>query len=329
MNTKSILFCFLTVLTFQLSAQKIKFVNTKDLISIVDTSGLKYALTLVSPQSICYIDPIVANYLATKIDINKCTDKTELFLYEFCISNKSVLQQQIQNSYIENKIKIIEGYVPGNSGEFPAIRESEMYFLTVNPDKNRERLLINYYNTWLKKSERFKAAYINGDSGCNNLYSLNYSYVNPYRNHIHSYLCCNDNCYRILLALKKIGSKFATSQRMNAQIELRSKYSKYPIEIRRIPPHVTEIAERVNLSREYNSIAEINYQSEPELQRVLNFTTSPRNWINFIHNKNLGYIQFGSSEILGWNVGCEIALINKNILLFYGNKAWDENRYLK
>jgi len=320
---------FSILISFNLQSQKIRMIKTKDLIHISDSLGVNRTLDIISPQSICYIDPIVAKYLVSKIDLNNCTDKKEWFLYEFCKSQRSAIQQQIQNSYIENKIKLVEEYVPDNSGVFPFIRESEMYFLTVNPDQSREKLLINYYNAWLKKSEPFKSDFLKIDSVRNKLYHLKDSNVNSYWNNVHSYSCCNDNCYRILLALEKIGSKFAAKQRMDAQIESRSKYTTYKIEIRRTYPHVTEIAESVCLSREYNSIGKINYESEPELKKVLKFKISQWNWVNFIYNKNKGYIHFGSSDIYGWSVGCEIELVHKNTLLFYGNKDWDGNRYLK
>lgn len=326
---KLIVLLFSIIISFNLHSQKIRMVETKNLIHISDSLGLNYTLDIVSPQSICYIDPVVAKYLASKIDINNCTGKKELFLYEFCISHKSAQQQQIQNAYIENQIKKIEGYRLGDTGVFSFMRESEMYFLTVNPDQSREKLLINYYNAWLKKSEPFKSDFFKIDSVRNKLYSLKDSLVKSYWNNVNSYACCDDNCYRILLALEKIGSKFATKQRMAARIESRSKYTTYKIEIRRTYPHVTEIAESVKLSREYNSIGEINYESEPELKKVLKFEISQCNWINFIYNKNKGYIHFGCSDIYGWSVGCEIELVNKNTLFFYGNKDWDGNRYLK
>jgi hypothetical protein len=304
-------------------------IKTKDLIQLSDSLGLDHVLNIVSPQSICYIDTIVAKNLVTKIDLNNCTEKKEWFLREFCMSNRSALQQKIQNVYIENRIKKIEEYKLGNPGVFPFIREPEMYFLTVNSDQYSEKLLINYYNAWLKKSEPFKSDFLKMDSVRNKLYSLKGSNVNSYWNNVNSYTCCDENCYRILLALDKIGSKFATKQRMKTQIESHSKYTNYKIEIKNTYPHVTEIAESVILSHEYNSIGEINYESESELKKVLKFTINPRNWIDFIYNKNLGYIHFGCSDIYGWSVGCEIELVNKNTLLFYGNKGWDGNRYLK
>jgi len=65
------------------------------------------------------------------------------------------------------------------------------------------------------------------------------------------------------------------------------------------------------------------------LKKVINISENKKYWIDFIYNKNLGYIHFGLLEILGWDVGCEIELVNKNTLLFYGNSGWDERRGMK
>ena len=316
----------LFVVSIQLYSQKIRMIKTKDLIHISDSLGVDRTLDIVSPQSICYIDLVVAEYLVSKIDLDNCTDKNEWFLREFCISNKSVLQRQIQDTFIVNRIKKIEGYKLESSRRIPFIERNELYFLTVNPDKNRENLLINYYNEWLKKSEPFKNEYDRGES-TTKLYSLNYS--NPNKDKIRLYRICKENCYEILLALREVGSKFTTDQKIEEYYKILKISSEKTKKIRNTNPHITEVAERVFLSREYNSIGEINYESEPELKKVLKFTINPRNWIDFIYNKNLGYIHFGCSDIYGWSVGCEIELVNKNTLLFYGNKGWDGNRNMK
>ena len=210
---KNYIFCIVLLngIAFSLNSQVIKRISTKDLIQISDSLGLDRVLDIVSPQSICYIDPVVARYFASKVDMNHWTDKEEWFLREFCTSQKPEIQQQTQNRYIENKIKLAEDYVPDKLGVFPFIEESEMYFLTVNPDQYREKLLIDYYNAWSKRSEPFKTEYDREQSTAK-FYSLNYS--SPDKHKVQSYWLCKENCYKILLVLREVGSKFATDQKM-------------------------------------------------------------------------------------------------------------------
>ncbi|MDD4994346.1 MAG: hypothetical protein PHR83_19155 [Paludibacter sp.] len=273
----------LFVVSLHLYSQKIRMIKTKDLIHISDSLGVDHVLDIVSPQSICYIDPIVASYFTTKIDMNHLTDKEEWFLREFYTSQKTALQKQTQNSYIENKIKLVEEYVPDKLGVFPFIEESEMYFLTVNPDQNREKLLIDYYNAWSKRSESFKTDY-DRERSTTKLYSLNYS--SPDKAKIQSYLLCKENCHKILLALREVGSKFATDQKMEESYKILQMSSKETKKIRNANPHITEVAERVLLSREYNSIGEINYESEPELKKVINISENKKYWIDFIYTRS-------------------------------------------
>ena len=310
---------------FNLQSQKIRMIKTKDLIQISDSLGLDRLLSLASGDKICYLDASTAKILAAKIDLNNCNGNRVLFLIDFCQNIKGIQQEKIQNSFIQNRIQQVAKCNPNDRGEFLLIPESELFFLTINADKYRQKMLVNYYNAWLKKSDEFKERFMNWKTQD----SVNYKYTKQ----VNSYLDCNENCYRILLALERIDSKFATEQKINAHGNMRRDSTqdasiKIPYPHRRL--HVNRIAESAKLSKDYNSIGEINFESEPELKKIIAASKNWNCWIDIVFNKDVGFVTFGCNDLpRDWKVECEIELKDKNTLLFYGNYGWDDSRFLK
>lgn len=330
MNTKSILIAFLSVLTFQLSAQKIKFLNTKDLIRISNSYGLDYALYRFDYEKGSTIDTATTKELLIRcITENINSNRKINFVSQYCKFQNFKIQSTIINEYIKRSTKLVDDYVVKKYNErLPKVRNTEL--LTTQIDTEREGLLIDYYNAWSEKSKAFKDEYLRGVAAIKSPFSLYYIFnIKKLYYYVNLYTISDTNAYEILSALKAIDSEFATEEKIKEHLKT---WGAIKIETKKTPKaNIDVIAEKkfhsveeVNLSKDYNSIAEINFSAEPTLQKLFTPYLGPKGSFSIIYNQNIGYLDVG--YYLGFlsasGTEYKIELINKNILRIYLITRW-------
>jgi len=187
--------------------------------------------------------------------------------------------------------------------------------------------LIEYYNAWLKKSELYKGDYLKGDSLRNKfLRGIGIKTLSAFQ--IDSLLSpasdCYENCFRILVALKKIGSSFSTNNKIQLYNKLRrdgmEKFS-FP-DYQKSNLNEQKLFKKIKLNSNYDSIGDINFKAEVNFQKFIeNFKDSDCT-ISIIYNKNLGFLDLYRYLSNGGYRECyRISLLNKNQLLIYSTES--------
>jgi len=305
---------FLTVNSY---SQKIDRVNTKDLIDVSNEFGLDSALNLSGRFPIYQIDSITALELLDRMKTYKRYTPSENFFNE--------MAHQWVNESVKSKTRIL---AIQQINDIKAIKRNEYNSLVILDDKliigiirqkvHIEQYLISCYNfcdslSYCQKNEfpTFLQRIPNAFTGETPLI-------------VKDYKASQENCYKIMRLLGELKSKFYDSKKYRYH---KSKLRPYEREkdIFRYEEHYVEYDSiAVRLNGNYNSINEIDFVVEPELQRFTKEFDDDRCWEYILQNDKNGFLNVGCrlGPLAGFGVQYKMELIDRNKLLIIKISEW-------
>jgi hypothetical protein len=274
-----------TLLTTLASAQEIKKVYTKDLVPIAKEFGIDSALHVSRNFSIYKIDSIVAlNLLDYVSDV-------------IFPSRSSYYFNQMSHHWLIEPIK-------QKTAEFAIRRLHVMMSDTVNSKRTisgiDNRLLIGLIK---QKPDSIDQQIMECYLHCNEL-ANGYKKIFPSAitrvisffkdgNHpaVLAYKCCHRNCYALMWTLGRLQSKYFNAEKLNYHnLEMEKWFQNE--DIFRYEEEYSESGTQILiLNKQYNSIDEIDFASEPNIRRLLSdFDNNECRKYMLINEKN-GFIE--------------------------------------
>ena len=316
------------ILSSNIFGQNLRILNTKDLIGISEKYGLDSALTLTNGIPIFHIDETTTEQLINQIKYNKPSYKIEEFLVDYALCmNKTNLSDVIYDFFNRKKDEIKE-YVPDAWGYFPNISIKTLFILLANSSKRTDSLLFSYYELWNEKSTHYKQNYERG---------LEEKNERKKERLMTSYQCCNNNCYTILLFLKQMNSPLYSKSKQKYHEKFlkpywRSKFSEWKDEFAHNKDECStyiqnNVCKTIQLTKEYNSIGDIDFNKEAELKIILDeydvsqYNKSqydePHCWKFLVYNNKNGYLDLGCqlAPLAGSGVLYRLELKNDKLII--------------
>ena len=309
----------LLIVSLNLSGQNLRTLNTKDLIKISNTLGLDSALNLTTNIPVYYIDPDVAKQLAELTKNEKPSSVIESFLVDYAlhICNNNNLPYLLYD-FFDRKRPLIKEYEPYYPYSLPKISEDVLFALIENPTDKTDSLLIGYYKDWDEKSKKYKSDYIKGKSETNS--RKKEELMSPFED-------CNYNCYVILLALDSLSSDFFDKSILEKHQSNLKYYWQDGFGIHKSGDFtnyngINQI-KSVKLSKTYNSLGEIEFDKEPDLQEIFKRYNKNYCWKFMMYNNNIGYLDLGcQSAPLAENGTLYRLELSKDKLIIYEIQSW-------
>ena len=322
MNKNSFFLLLLIIFTFEnCIAQNLKIIHTGDLLNIARIKGVDSALTIAVKFPVYFIDEPVADSLVAMTVGAEVSYLQEKFLCDYAISmgNPSNVNNALL-AYFEKKNKQIKTYKPDENCGLPSTSRWFLGALMRITDPKLEKLLIECYEEWTKKSLEYLESYKKGMI----MESSNESY-----NLKHPYVDCNTNCCLLLLALKSIGSPYFDKSKLDRHNEVLTYKEERPLGI----TFSTRTAEfmgglqiaAIQLKKRYESLVDPKLALDSILQIFTHYQNNKDKecWSLFLHNGTMGFIDTGCyyGELNGGGSVFRIEL-HKKALLIYSLVEW-------
>ncbi len=309
----------LMILSMNINGQDLRILSTKDLVKISIEYGLDSAIRVTNGMPIYYLDRLSADILLDHTLKNIPSSNIENFLIDYSSHIKDNPKlPEILYHYFYKVVADSNHYKPDPWYWFNHVQDNSLIALIDNKTKDLESLLIAYYNGWYKKTIDFKSNYLEGIKL--NESQKRDSLTSPFET-------ANENCYLILLALRKIQSGFVNQEKLQVHF----KYLKYYTSFTDLyfSPSIGEydskknLDKSINLKKSYQTIGEIEFENEPELEKVMKGYNESYCWKFVIYNMTIGYMDLGcqSGPLAGVGVKYRLEL-KKNKLLFYQIITW-------
>jgi len=303
--------CFL-ILSSDIFGQDLRILNTKELIGISEKYGLDSTLMLTKGIPIFHIDKTTTEQLAKQIKYNKPSYIIEEFLVDYALCMNEANLSEILHEYFNRKKYEIQEYLPDNSGRLPRISQNLLFALIENPSKQTVSLLLNYYELWNEKSTYYKQDYERGVEEKNR---------REKEKLMSSYEDCNYNCYILQRFLKQIKSPFYNQEKLEYHQEKLAYYWRDGFGIEKnvdCAEYVrNNVYKSIKLTRNYNSIGEIDFYKEVELKELFDDYDETHCWKFLIYNDKNGYLDLGcqSGPLAGFGVFYRLELKNNKLII--------------
>ena len=313
---KYILFVCVLILPLDIFGQDLRIINTKDLIRISEEYGLDSALVLTKGIPIFYIDNKTTEQLIKQIKHNQPSDRIEKFLVEYALCKGGANLSEILHEYFYRKKDEINEYSPDNFRGLPRISENSLFALIENPSKQTDSLLLSYYEQWNEKSAYYKQDYERGVEERNGREKE--KLMTPYEN-------CHFNCYILQRFLKEIESPFYNQEKLEYHQKNLAHYWRNGFGIGKntnncsASKYVTgnNIYKSIKLTKNYNSIGDIDFDKEAELTKLFNRYNESHCWKFVIYSDKNGFLDIGcqSGPLAGFGEFYRLELKNNNLII--------------
>lgn len=301
--------------------------HTKELVEISEKFGFDSVFNVIGNLSIYELDPEAFFAIAQNSQKHPSKYIGNYIINYALRNNQDTLILPILLNHFENELNKIKEYEPNCNWRFPMININLIYALLNFPPEISEKLLIKYYNEWVKKSQDYRSSFLKAkdlkDLSDKNKYNL----IEPYQS-------CSFNCYLILLGLQKLNSSFSDTNKLNFHRNNLSEARQNLVSLGNpsnlINFKTTEAIKTLNLSKKYKSIGEIDFNNEPEIKKE--FKTFAESYLQTNNSKTInrlclkkiiyfessGYLEFRCilGVISGLGILYRIELID-NTLVFY------------
>lgn len=307
----------LIFITLSVNSQEIKRINTKDLISISNEFGLDSALHLSGGFPIYRIDSITAlNLLDMMVTYTRYTPSEYFF-------------NKMAHTWTNEKVKFkTQNLALLQLNEIKSKKRNEYNRLIVLDDKliisiikqkiQIEQQLISCYNFCDSLSNYQKKKFPTFFQRIPNAFTGKTPLI------IEDYKASQMNCYKIMRLLGELKSDYFDSKKY---LYHKSKLGPYERnkDIFRFEEHYREYDSIiVRLNGDYDSINELEFSGEPELQKITKGFEEDKCWKFILQNERKGFLSLGCSfaPLAGFGVHYKIELIDKNKLLIIKIGEW-------
>lgn len=307
----------LIFLTLSVKSQEIKRINTKDLISVSNEFGLDSALHLSGGFPIYQIDSIPALDLLDKMTTYTRYTPSEYFFNEMAhtwtnekVKFKTHCLAMLQINEIRSKKR--------NKHNRHIVLDDKLIISIIRQNVQIEQQLISCYNFCDSLSDCQKKEFPNFFQRIPNAFTGETPTI------VDDYKASQENCYKIMRLLGELKSDYFDSKKFHNH---KSKLRPYERDkdIFRFEEHYREYdSVIVNLKGNYNSINELDFSNEPELQKIIKGFEADKCWQFILQNDRKGFLNLGCSfaPLAGHGVHYKIELIDSNKLLIMKIGEW-------
>lgn len=307
----------LFLLTLSVKSQDIKRINTKDLISVSNEFGLDSALHLSGGFPIYRIDSITAFDLLDMMKTYTRYTPSEYFFNEMAhtwTNEKVKFKTQSLAMLQINEIKSEKR----NKYNRLIVIDDKMIISIIRQNVQVEQQLISCYNFCDSLSNCQKKEFPNLFERIPNAFTGETPLI------VEDYKASQENCYKIMRLLGELKSDYFDSKKYHYH---KSKLRPYEREedIFRFEQHYREYdSVMVNLNGDYNSINELDFSKEPELQKIIKGFEEDKCWEFILQHDRKGFWNLGCSfaPLAGFGVHYKIELIDRNKLLIIKIGEW-------
>ena len=310
----NILFVYALFFSLNVFGQDLRIVNTKDLIEISEKYGLDSVLILTKGRPIFYIDKTTTEQLVKQIKHNKPSYNIEEFLVDYTLCMKKTNLSEVLHEYFNRKKDEIKDYNSNDYyGSLPHISQNSLFALIENPSKQTDSLLLEYYELWNEKSTYYVQDYEKG---------LKEKYGREKEKLMSPYEDCHYNCYILQRFLKEMKSQFHNQKKLKYHQKRMAYYlrdgfgigkevdcSQYALK--------NNIYKTIKLTKSYNSIGDIDFDKEVELEKLFHRYNDSDCWKFLIFNEKKGYLDLGCqyAPLAGHGVFYWLELKNDNLII--------------
>ena len=307
----------LIILTANSYSQKIERINTKDLIKISNKFGLDSALNLSGGLPIYRIDSVTALELLEGMKTYIRYTPSEHFFNEMAhtwINDKVKFKTQSLALHQLNEIKSKKR----NKYNRLIVLDDKLIISIIIQKVQIEQQLIACYNVCDSLSYCQKKEFPTFFQRIPNAFTGKTPLI------VEDYKASQKNCYKIMKLLGELNSNYFDSKKYRYH---KSKLKPYERDndIFRYKEYYGEYDSVViSLNGEYDSINELDFSVEPELQKITKVFRQDKCWEFILQNEKKGLLSFGCSfgPLYGFGVHYKIELIEKNKLLIMKIGEW-------
>ncbi len=308
----------LIFLTLSVKSQEIKMINTKDLISVSNAFGLDSALHISGGFPIYRIDSATALTLLDKMTSYERYTRSEYFF--------SSMANNWKNDFVKDKTEIfatnqLERIDRAQSSEFDSLilLDDKLAISIVKQNLiSLDSLLLKCYESNLLLSDTLKEMF---PSGFVRFFkSFKYGALPVVR----AYENCNRNCFKIMQILGELKSDKFDSKKLQYHYDKLRPYQQNH-DFYRFEEHYGEYdTVTVNLKSDYNTISELDFNNETELQQIIKGFDEEKCWKFIIQNDKKGFLDLGCqfAPLSGYGIQYKLELIDKNRLLIIKIEEW-------
>jgi len=304
-------------LTLIVNSQEIQKINTKDLISVSNEFGLDSALHLSGGFPIYLIDSITALDLIDKMITYTRYTPSEYFFNEMA------------HTWTNEKVKLkTQSLALFQLSEIKSQKRNEYNRLIVLDDK----LIISVIRQKVQIEQQLNSCYKFCDSlsNCQKREFPNFfqripnAFTGETPLIVEDYNASQKNCYKIMRLLGEFNSDYFDSKKYKYH---KSKLRPYERDkdIFRFEEHYEEYdSVMVNLNGSYNSINELDFSKEPELQKIIKGFKEDKCWEFILQNDSKCFLDLGCqfAPLSGFGVRYKLVLIDKNRLQIIRIGEW-------
>ena len=303
----------LILLTLSVNSQEIQRINTKDLISVSNEFGLDSALHLYGGFPIyrlqldlldkmtTYTRYTPSEYFFNKMAHTWTNDKVKSKTQSLALLQLNEIKSQKRNKY--NRLIVLD---------------DKLIIGVVRQKVRIEQQLISCYKFCDSLSNCQKKEFPNFFQRIPNAFTGETPLI------VEDYNASQKNCYKIMRLLGELKSDYFNSQKYNYH---KSKLRPYERDkdIFRFEEHYEEYDSiTVILNGNYNSINELDFSKEPELQKIIKGFDEDKCWEFILQNDSKGFLDLGCqfAPLSGFGVKYKLELIDKNRLQIIKIGEW-------
>jgi len=308
----------LIFLTLSANSQEIERINTKDLISVSNEFGLDSALHLSGGFPIYRVDSATAISLLDKMTEYKRYTRSEYFF--------NGMAHNWNNDFVKNKTEFfansqLERISKTKSNEFDSliVLDDKLAISIVKQNLiSLDSVLLKSYKSNLLLSDTLKDMFPSG-------------FVRFFKSFRHgtlpivrAYEDCNKNCYKIMQILGELKSDKFDSKKMHYHHNQLRPYQQNRDFFRFQEYYGEYDTTTIKLSSDYNTISELDFQNETELNQIIKGFDEDKCWKFIIQNDEKGFLDLGCqfAPLSGYGIKYKLVLIDKNRLQIIKIAEW-------
>ena len=319
MKTKhNILFACFLILSLNVFGQNLRILNTKDLIEISEKQGLDSALKMGGTLPyysgeipLFYtLDEVTTEELIKQIKNNKPANRTETFLVTYALCVRNIEAAAILYDYFDRMKDELIDYNPAPERNFALSKMSKysLFALVENPLENTDSLLFKYYELWNQKVNFYLQYYQQGLEE-KDKYKQEIL-VNPYE-------ICHYSCYILQRFLKQMESPLYDQEKMEYHQNFVSGFAvKKDIQCSEFKKN--NIFKTIKLSKNYNSIGEINLEKELKWEKLIQHYNKSYCKGFLMFNEKIGYLSLSCyfNEFESYDVKYQLELKENKLIIY-------------
>ncbi len=308
----------LWIFTIGTNAQEIKTVETTSLIQIKEKFGLDSALSLSKGLPIYKIDSLTALNLLQHVYGYSFPSKTGYFFRQMAHNWKIEPVRKKTYDFAVNTLNVMQTDTANINGQVYTIDERLLIGIIIQRPDSIEEQLIKCYNYCNELAVAYKKIFPSAFKRFVDFFKYGYGPT------VEAYETCHLNCSKLMATLGKLESKYYDHSKLAYHNSKIRGWRQNKDIMRFYEPYKEYESKQLLLSKNYDSLSEINYQNEPELMKILQGFSNDECWEFMLLHDTIGFLDLGciSAPLSGHGITYKIELKEKNKLVLTTVSAW-------